>query len=345
MNLIIKQPNGSYREIEVNKNTTFTPKEGEQYFLDNSKNPGYALNLIDGESSIQLVLGTNPKLKLTFDGMADLIKSNGEENKTVLSVIYDKEGMTDLKETVLNPDFKSDDIIKDLEARLDENLTNADKPNGVIIDDFGSLASAMEASAAGEVVSDSSTTPDATNNEVPLNLNPGERPDGFRTTRSVGTIGNNAGRNTTDNIEDTPTTPGTTFSGFTFNYDENTIAGTTIGSVTATDPEGKTITYSIKTNVTNADGEALYQIDANTGAISLTAAGAASFANDYEQGDNTQKITVTASDGVNQTDVDVNLNETDVNEAPEFTPPTGETEYTFNYAENTAAGTTLGSVA
>ncbi|ADG94177.1 von Willebrand factor type A [Arcobacter nitrofigilis DSM 7299] len=346
MNLIIKEPNGSYREIEVNKNTTFSPKEGEQYFLDNSKNPGYSLNLIDGQSSIQLIIGTNPKLKLTFDGMADLIKSNGEENKTVLSVIYDKEGMTDLKDTVLNPDFKSDDIIRDLQARLDENLTSSDKPNGVIIDDFGSLTSAMEAASAGEqVVSDSSTTPTSINNDIDLNLNPDNRPDGFRTTRSVGTIGNNNGTNndvTTDTTEGTDTT----FTGYTFNYAENTAAGTTLGSVAATDPEGDDVTYSIKTNVTNADGEALYQIDANTGAISLTAAGVASFADDYEQGTNAQDIVVTATDSENNTtDINVNLNETDVNEAPEFTPPTGETEYTFNYAENTAAGTTLGSVA
>ncbi|RXJ80097.1 immunoglobulin-like domain-containing protein [Arcobacter sp. F2176] len=260
MNLIIKQPNGSYREIEVNKNTTFTPKEGEQYFLDNSKNPGYALNLIDGESTIQLTLGTNPKLKLTFNGMADLIKSNGEVNKTVLSVIYDKEGVTDLKETVLNPDFKSDDIIKDLEARFDENLANADKPYGVIIDDFGSLASAMEASAAGEVLSDSSTTPNATDNDIPLDLNPGERPDGFRTTRSILNVPGTGGTPTPNDPEDT----GTSVSPST------TVTSTVSLSATDTNEAAGTVTFTATLSNPVVAGDTPVVIHTKLGDITIT---------------------------------------------------------------------------
>nr|WP_321266134.1 cadherin-like domain-containing protein [uncultured Sulfurimonas sp.] len=143
----------------------------------------------------------------------------------------------------------------------------------------------------------------------------------------------------------TPVNPGD--SEYTFSYSENTDAGATIATVAATDLDGDTITYSIKTNETNQAGDALFAIDATTGEISLTAAGEASFADDYELGDNLNDIIVTASDGVHNTDINVNLNETNLNDnGPIFTPVNpGDSEYTFSYSENTDAGATIATVA
>ncbi|MCW8334438.1 VCBS domain-containing protein, partial [Vibrio paucivorans] len=129
---------------------------------------------------------------------------------------------------------------------------------------------------------------------------------------------------------------------YVFAYDENTDAGVTLGQVTANDPELGDVTYSIGTNV-QIEGVDLFQIDAQ-GNISLTAAGAEAFTNDYETLANSHDITVIASDGVNDVEITVTLNEQDVNEPPVFEPPIEGDEYVFAYDENTDAGVTLGQV-
>ncbi|WP_454441423.1 Ig-like domain-containing protein, partial [Vibrio bathopelagicus] len=125
----------------------------------------------------------------------------------------------------------------------------------------------------------------------------------------------------------------------TFEYAEGTAAGETLGTVTATDADGSNISYSIAAddNVYAADDAAkanpFYTVDAN-GNVSLTAAGAAAFTNDYELDSNSHQITVTATgtDGSGADTVDtivVTLNETNVNDsATEFT----EESDTFEYA-------------
>ncbi|MFA0227311.1 cadherin repeat domain-containing protein, partial [Vibrio splendidus] len=73
----------------------------------------------------------------------------------------------------------------------------------------------------------------------------------------------------------------------TFDYAEGTAAGVSLGQVTATDADGSNISYSIAdANNVFADDDAakanpFYQVDEN-GHVSLTAAGAAAFTNDYE---------------------------------------------------------------
>ncbi|MEZ8783627.1 Ig-like domain-containing protein, partial [Vibrio splendidus] len=111
----------------------------------------------------------------------------------------------------------------------------------------------------------------------------------------------------------------------TFSYAEGTAAGVSLGTVTATDADGSNISYSIAAddNVYAADDAAkatpFYTVDAN-GHVSLTAAGAAAFTNDYESVANTHTITVTATgtDGSGDDTVDtivVTLNETNVNDS------------------------------
>ncbi len=129
---------------------------------------------------------------------------------------------------------------------------------------------------------------------------------------------------------------------YTFTYAENSADATVLGTVQASDVDSANVTYSITTNENG-----YYEIDATSGEITLTPAGVAAYANDFELGDNAQVITVTASDGTNTTDITVNLNETDVNDdAPVFEDPSGNpvTDYTFTYAENSADATVLGTV-
>src|SRR5690606_25035148 len=82
-----------------------------------------------------------------------------------------------------------------------------------------------------------------------------------------------------------------------------------------------------------------FEIDANNGQISLSAAGALAAANDYESLANTHVLTVTASDGANTTPIQVTLNERDLNDnAPVFedpaSPGTPVASYAFDYDEN-----------
>jgi VCBS repeat-containing protein len=98
-----------------------------------------------------------------------------------------------------------------------------------------------------------------------------------------------------------------------FSYQENSNSTYVIGNVQATDQDGDEIEYSITQNV-QIDGEDLFEINPTTGDITLTAAGVASIANDFEAGPNSHSITVTASDGELSSEIEVTLNETDIQE-------------------------------
>src|SRR5690606_15420046 len=116
------------------------------------------------------------------------------------------------------------------------------------------------------------------------------------------------------------------------NIAENALAGTVVGTVAGVDPDGgSTFTYQIV-----GGDSAKYQIDANTGAISLKAG----VALDYEA-DSTDSVTVRVTDqGGLTTDKTFAINVTNVNEAP-----TDATLTNNNIAENALAGTVVGTVA
>src|SRR5690606_28260174 len=100
--------------------------------------------------------------------------------------------------------------------------------------------------------------------------------------------------------------------GYSFSYDENSATGAVLGTVTASDAEGAALTYAIVSG--NDDG--WFAIDAS-GQITLTALGAASVANDYEQTGNVHDLVVRATDPSGaSTTVEVTLNERDINDAP-----------------------------
>ncbi|RJX65795.1 cadherin repeat domain-containing protein, partial [Vibrio sinensis] len=101
---------------------------------------------------------------------------------------------------------------------------------------------------------------------------------------------------------------------YCFHYDENSAEEYVIGTVSALDPEGGNVTYSID-YAANDPLNGLFEVN-NNGQISLTDAGVEAFTNDYELFSNNHYITVVASDGVKETPVNVLLSEHNVNEAP-----------------------------
>ena len=155
-----------------------------------------------------------------------------------------------------------------------------------------------------------------------------------------------------------PNSPSTSVSDYTFSYAENSATANVLGVVQATDPDfGDVVSYSISSNVlvdnpddpTGLQIEA-YAIDASTGEITLTAAGAlAQLTNDYEILGNSHLITITATDGIDYTDINVTLNELNVND----NAPTGSVNITGSFmqgqtltASNTLADLDgLGSIA
>jgi VCBS repeat-containing protein len=105
---------------------------------------------------------------------------------------------------------------------------------------------------------------------------------------------------------------------------ENTL---TAATVTATDPEGVTITYSI----TGDADQALFSIDGSTGVLTFNAP--PDFENPADADSNNQYVVqVTASDGTNSTNQTLTVTVTDVNEAPSIT-----SSNTASVVENTTA--------
>ncbi|MCD1242479.1 cadherin repeat domain-containing protein, partial [Vibrio cholerae] len=97
-------------------------------------------------------------------------------------------------------------------------------------------------------------------------------------------------------------------------------ADTVLGTVKATDADKETVTYSIKSGNDNG----WFAIDATTGVITLTEAGANALTNDFETLANEHNLVVTATEdtglgGVKTTDITVKLNEQNLDDnAPKF---------------------------
>ena len=145
-------------------------------------------------------------------------------------------------------------------------------------------------------------------------------------TASDGT--NSATQTITVNVTNVNETPTFSDSTRTINVTENQ---TTVGTVTATDPDsGTTLTYSIS----GADAGS-FNIGSSSGALTFKTApnfespGSAANSNEYT-------VIVTASDGTNSATQTITVNVTNVNETPTFS-----SSATFNVAENQ---TTVGTV-
>ncbi|WP_424712504.1 immunoglobulin-like domain-containing protein [Malaciobacter marinus] len=140
LKLMIKELNGEVKSLDVTENLVITPKAGQQFYFNNLDGHKYTMNLQDSEKSVVLNmdLGTT-KVKIVFKNIVDLILEENVEDKNILGIIKDEEGLEELNQTVLNNDFKGDDVIKSLKDLLAQSSINPEETNGVIIDDFGSL--------------------------------------------------------------------------------------------------------------------------------------------------------------------------------------------------------------
>ena len=97
--------------------------------------------------------------------------------------------------------------------------------------------------------------------------------------------------------------------------------GLSLGRVTATDPDGDEVRYSL----TGGNESMLFNIDAASGELYYVGPG-----EDYESGVTSYELTVRASDAAHTVDVTVTVTVTDAAEAPAF----AEESYAFELAEN-----------
>jgi hypothetical protein len=138
------------------------------------------------------------------------------------------------------------------------------------------------------------------------------------------------------NVDDNPTTTPVDTDDTTNSLAENAEAGAAVGiTANATDGDaGATVTYSL-----SDDAEGLFQIDANTGVVSLKAA------LDYETATSHQiTVVATSSDGSPATSQTFTIAVTNVDDNP-TTTPTDADPAANSVAENAAAGTVVGITA
>ena len=125
--------------------------------------------------------------------------------------------------------------------------------------------------------------------------------------------------------QQTPVNQAPTFNAPSYAFDlaelaDGSVTAVALGTVSASDPESATLTYSIE----EGNDAGLFEIDESTGALTYTGTG-----EDYESGTKSYPLTVRASDGTHTADVAVTVSVTDVEEAPEF----GQPSYAFDLAE------------
>ena len=133
-----------------------------------------------------------------------------------------------------------------------------------------------------------------------------------------------------EQVQQRPPAFGSRFYGFELPEDTDGSANRiSLGTVSATDPDGGSVSYSIEGG--NAAG--LFEIDAASGELFYTGGG-----EDYETGSTSFELTVRASDGDQTTDTTATVSVTDVDEPVEVDPPVAEPDQSTPQTVSEPAG-------
>ena len=146
--------------------------------------------------------------------------------------------------------------------------------------------------------------------------------DGDQTTDTTVTV----------NVTDVAEAPAFAQAGYAFELAEDadgSASRISLGTVSATDPDGGSVTYSIEGG--NAAG--LFEIDAASGDVFYTGGG-----EDYETGSTSFELTVRASDGDQTTDTAATVSVTDVDEPVEVDPPVAQPDQSTPQTVSEPAG-------
>ena len=163
--------------------------------------------------------------------------------------------------------------------------------------------------------------------------------DPYELTVRVGDGTHTVDTTVTVTVTDAPEAPGFGASSYAFALAENadgSETGIPLGTVSATDPEGESLSYSIA----GGNDSGLFAIDGSSGEVFYVGTG-----EDYESGAGPYELTVRVGDGTHTVDatVTVTVTVTDAPEAPAF----AASSYAFALAENadgSETGIPLGTV-
>ena len=152
MNLIIKDTNGSIKEVEVTANMNIEVQPGQQFFFTGATSSDFSVSGDNKDLRLSLVDENGETINIGMAGLAEHISENDPSDPfsltTALGVSTTREGDAEIQEIVNNPELEVGEMIDNLKEALAQSNTGADK-DGVVIDDFGSLADLSKASEAG----------------------------------------------------------------------------------------------------------------------------------------------------------------------------------------------------
>ena len=151
MNLIIKDTNGSIKEVEVTANMNIEVQPGQQFFFTGATSSDFSVSGDNKDLRLSLVDENGETVNIGMAGLAEQISENDPTDPfsltTALGVSTTREGDAEIQEIVNNPELEVGEMIDNLKEALAQSNTGADK-DGVVIDDFGALADLSKASAA-----------------------------------------------------------------------------------------------------------------------------------------------------------------------------------------------------
>ena len=225
---------------------------------------------------------------------------------------------------------------------IDENSANATSVG---------MVAAIDADVTATTYQDWTITGGNTNNAFAINPSTGEisvadasqldyetAPISYNLTITVSDgVNNSSAETVTINVNDLNDNLPVITASQSFGIDENSVKGTSVGTVVATDADATATTYQDWT-ITGGNTNSAFAIDSSTGEITVADASQL----DYETATNSYNLTITVSDGTNTSSAEtVTININDLNDnAPVITA-----SQSFNIDEASANGTSLGTVA
>jgi hypothetical protein len=181
MTLIIRESNGTVRELDVTQDTHLISTQGAQYYVVGADS--YTFNLVSDNQTINAYFldRNGESFNLTFHNLAQHIQQNDPldlfSSDSAFAVSTNHAGDAQIHKA-LSSDMQPGELIEYLKSVLDESTP----ASGAVIDDFQGLLDNLDAAASGELLStaylaldtDSDTEPQAPN--LPDQIRP-ESPD------------------------------------------------------------------------------------------------------------------------------------------------------------------------
>jgi hypothetical protein len=152
MTLIIRESNGTVRELDVTQDTHLISTQGAQYYIVGADN--YTFNLVSDNQTINAYFldRNGESFNLTFHNLAQYIQQNDPLDPFSIDsafAVSTNQAGDDQIHKALSSDMQPGELIEYLKSVLDESTP----ASGAVIDDFQGLLDNLDAAASGELLS------------------------------------------------------------------------------------------------------------------------------------------------------------------------------------------------